>query len=96
MARFVLLLQFTEKGITNVKDSPSRADQFKAKAAQAGVTVEGPYWLLGEYDGLVVLSAPSEEKITALVLQLGSLGFVRTCLCRAYDEGEFKGLLGNV
>jgi uncharacterized protein with GYD domain len=96
MARFVLLLKFTEKGITGIKDSPNRADQFRAKAGQMGVTVESQYWLLGEHDGLMILSAPSEEKITALALHLGSLGFVRTCLCRAYDEGEFKGLLGNI
>jgi uncharacterized protein with GYD domain len=94
MSRFVMLLKFTEKGIAAVKDSPTRASQFKALAAQKGVTVEMHYWLLGEYDGMVVLSAPSEEPITALALHLGSLGFVRTCLCRAYDEGEFKGILG--
>lgn len=96
MARFVLLLKFTEKGITNIKDSPNRAQQFKAQAAQAGVHMEGQYWLLGEYDGLVVLSAPSEDKITALTLHLASLGYVRTCLCRAYDDNEFRGILGTV
>jgi uncharacterized protein with GYD domain len=95
MARFVLLLKFTEKGITHFKDSPNRAAQFKALATKAGVTVENQYWLLGKYDGLVVLSAPTEEKATALALQLGGLGFVRTCLSRAYDENEMKAILSE-
>ena len=96
MARFALLLKFTDKGVAAAKDSPTRAAEFASLVAKAGGKVEGQYWLLGEYDGLIVLSAPAEETVTALALQLGSRGFVRTCLCRAYDEGEFRALLGKV
>jgi uncharacterized protein with GYD domain len=96
MPRFALLVKFTDKGIAAVKDSLTRATDFKALAAKAGAKVEAQYWLLGEYDGLAVLSAPAEETVTALALQLGSLGFVRTCLCRAYDEGEFRSILGKL
>ena len=96
MARFVVLVQFTDKGVTAVKDSPTRAAQFKALATKRGVDVEAHYWLLGQYDGLLVLSAPAEETITALVLHLASIGFVRTCLCRAYDESEFQAILGKI
>jgi uncharacterized protein with GYD domain len=39
-----------------------------------------------------VLSAPTEEAVTVLTLQLASKGFLRTCLCRAYDESEFKAI----
>lgn len=96
MVRYAMLVKFTEKGIGNVKDSPTRAAAFRAAAAQAGATVEAQYWLLGEYDGLAILSAPQEETITALALQLGALGNVRTCLCRAYDEAEFKNILAKI
>jgi uncharacterized protein with GYD domain len=96
MARFVVLVKFTEKGVTTVKDSPTRASQFKALAAQKGVNVEVHYWLLGEYDGMLVLSAPAEETITALVLHLANLGFVHTCMCRAYDETEFRAVLAKM
>lgn len=96
MVRFVLFLKFTDKGIAAVKDSPTRASEFAALASRAGARVEAQYWLLGEYDGLIVLSAPSEDAVAALALQLGSRGFVRTCQCRAYDEGEFRTTLGKV
>jgi uncharacterized protein with GYD domain len=96
MARIVVLVKFTEKGITTVKDSPARASQFKALAAQRGVNVEAHYWLLGAHDGMLVLSAPDEQTITALVLHLANLGFVQTCMCRAYDEAEFQALLGKM
>jgi uncharacterized protein with GYD domain len=92
MARFLLLLKFTDKGIAQVKESPSRATAFREAAAKAGVTVEAQYWLLGEYDGAAVLTAADEPTATAAVLKLGSQGFVHTCLCRAFDEREFKAV----
>jgi uncharacterized protein with GYD domain len=95
MQRFVMLLKFTEKGMANVKDSPSRAAAFKEAAAKAGATVEAQYWLLGEYDGLIVLSAPDEATAAAVALKLGALGFVRTCLCHAFNETEFRSVLAK-
>jgi len=95
MARCALLLKFTDKGIAAVKDSPGRADAFRDLAAKAGAKIESQLWLHGEYDGLVILSAPSDEPLSALALQLGSLGFVRTSICHALTEDEFKAALGR-
>jgi uncharacterized protein with GYD domain len=91
-----MLLKFTDKGIDKVQDSPARAAEFRAAAARAGATVEGQFWLLGEHDGLVLLSAPDDATATGLALSLGRRGFARTCLCRAFDEAEFKALLAKV
>jgi uncharacterized protein with GYD domain len=44
MATFITLVKFTEQGI---KDSPKRADAFKAMAAKAGASVKSIYWTLG-------------------------------------------------
>jgi uncharacterized protein with GYD domain len=93
MARCVLLLKFTDKGIAEVKNSPARADAFRELAAKAGAKIEAQLWLHGEYDGLVIVSAPSEDIVSALALQLGSLGFVRTSICDALTEDEFKAAL---
>jgi uncharacterized protein with GYD domain len=96
MARCVLLLKFTDKGIAAIKDSPARADAFREAVAVAGAKVEAQLWMHGEYDGLVILSAPDEATLSALALQLGSRGFVRTTVCRAFDEAEFKATLTKV
>lgn len=96
MPRYALLLKFTDKGIANIKDSPNRADAFRAAAKKVGATVEGQYWLLGKYDGLVVMSAPDEAAATALALSLGQLDNVHTMLSRAFDETEFKAIVGKL
>ena len=95
MARSVLLLKFTDKGIAGVKDSPSRADSFRELAAKLGATIESQLWLHGEYDGLVIVAAPAAETLSALALQLGSLGYVRTTVCTALTEDEFKAALAR-
>ena len=95
MTRYVMLLKFTEKGLANAKESPARAAAFKAAATKAGANVEAQYWLLGEYDGISILNAPNEATATGVALNLASLGNVRTCLCRAFDEPEFKSLLAK-
>jgi uncharacterized protein with GYD domain len=96
MVRYALLIKFTEKGITHVKDSPKRGAAFKEMASKAGAKVEAMYWLQGDYDGLVVLSAPDESTAAGLTLSVAALGNVHTCLCRAFDEAEFKEVLKKV
>jgi uncharacterized protein with GYD domain len=96
MARFVMFHKFTEKGMAKIKDSPSRVAAFKAAAAKAGVTVEAVYWLLGEYDGIVIMNAPDEQTATAVALGVGAQGNIRTCLCRAFDEAECKAILAKM
>jgi uncharacterized protein with GYD domain len=88
-----MLIKFTDKGIMHIKDSPNRAIAFRGMAAKVGVTVEALYWLAGEYDGLAIINAPDEIAASALTLSVTALGNVRTCLCRAFDESEFKKIL---
>jgi uncharacterized protein with GYD domain len=96
MARFVMLLNYTDKGITQVKDSPKRADTFREWAAKHGATVELQLWTMGAYDGIAVVSAPDEKAIAALALGISQLGFVRSTTLRAFDESEFKVILGQM
>jgi uncharacterized protein with GYD domain len=96
MPRFVMLLKYTDKGISNISDSPKRADAFRALAAKHGAKVETQLWTMGQYDGLVVVTVPDEAAMAALALGLGKTDFVRSTTLRAFDEAEFQGVLGKV
>jgi uncharacterized protein with GYD domain len=93
MTRYLTLLRFTEQGAKNIKDSPSRALAFKATAAKAGVKIEGQYWTVGAYDGVVILSADDERSVLRTLTALAGEGNVRTETLRAFDEGEFSALV---
>ena len=96
MCRYLVLLNFTEKGVSAVNESIDRAEDFKQTAEQAGAQVEAVYWTVGPHDGAIVLRAPDEATAAGLVLGLGKSGSVRTCMMRAFDADEFAQVVGKV
>lgn len=95
MATFISLINLTEQGVKNVKESPRRAEAFKSMAASLGVTVKALYWTVGRYDLVVVTEGPEEAAATAL-MAAGSLGNVRTETMRAFNEEEISRIVGNI
>lgn len=92
MATFVVLLNWTELGIKNYKDSPSRADAFAAEMEKLGGKLKDVYWTLGPYDAVGVVQAPDDETITAAMLEIGSRGNTRSTTMRAFTRSEFEGI----
>lgn len=96
MSRYVLLLNFTEQGVTGIKDSPARAEAFRKSIEAAGGSVEFMSWTLGSVDGVVVFSVVDETTATALVLGLRKKGMVKTTMLRAFDATEFSAIASQV
>lgn len=90
---FVATVKFTQQGITSIRETVKRADNFKAVAKKIGVKVTDLFWTLGPFDGLVVFDAPDEETATAVMLHLGALGNVQTQTARAFRAAEMKKIL---
>jgi uncharacterized protein with GYD domain len=96
MATYVILANFTDQGIRNVKDTVKRADVFKEMAKKKDVKLRDIFWTLGAYDVVAIVDAPNDEAITGLGLSLGMQGNVRTQTLRAYSAGEIGKILGGV
>ena len=95
MATYISLLNFTDQGIRNIKDSPDRFGAFKALAEKLGVTVKSFHYTVGHYDMVVIVEGPEEAATTAL-LKVGSLGNVRSETLRAFSIDEAKRMIGNI
>jgi uncharacterized protein with GYD domain len=95
MATFISLLNFTDQGIRNIKDSPDRYGAFRAIAEKLGVTVKGGYYTMGHYD-LVVILEGTDEAVTTALLKAGSLGNVRGETLRGFSVDEAKKMIGNI
>ncbi len=95
MATFVSLVNWTEQGIKNFKDTAKRADAFAELVKKRGGSVKGIWWTLGEYDIVAVTEAPDDETATAVLLEVGSLGNVRTQTLRAFDRDEIQGIVAK-
>lgn len=88
MPTYIVLGNFTDQGIRNVKQTPKRADALRKAAAKRGITVTDVYWTIGHYDVVTIMEAPDDETLTELLLAVGALGNVRTQTLRAFSEEE--------
>jgi uncharacterized protein with GYD domain len=95
MARYIALLNFTEQGAANIKKSTARARAFDKLAEKAGVKVEGQYWTMGRFDGVLILSASDETKVLHLLTSLAALGNVRTQTMQTFTDTEFDEIVGR-
>ena|SRR5271155_4857254 len=93
MAAYCVLGTFTEQGVRNAKDSPKRADAFKAMAKKCGATVKELYWAQGQYDVVTILEAPDDLAVTSLSLSLGALGNIRTQTLRLFSPADMKTII---
>lgn len=93
MGTFIALLDYTDQGIRNIKNSPHRADRFSAMAEEAGAKVVAQYWTIGSHDGVLILDAPDDEVAASVLLALGASGNVRTTTLRAYEWADAQGLI---
>ena len=96
MVAYVVLANFTEQGIRNAKESPKRAEAFKAMAKTFGVTVREILWTQGRFDIVTILDAPDEESFMSLTLSLCALGNVRTESLRAFSADEMTKAVSDM
>jgi len=96
MAMYVMLINWTEQGVKEVKESPRRSQAFKQMAEGMGCTIHGVFFTMGRYDIAARLTAPDDETISALALKVAQLGNVRTETMRAYTEEEFAKIVEKI
>jgi uncharacterized protein with GYD domain len=96
MVTYLMLLNWTDHGIKNVKDSPKRLDGVKKLAKDMGGEVKGFYMTLGAHDLVLIVDLPNDEKVASFGLKLGSLGNVRSTTLRAYSEDDYRRIISGL
>jgi uncharacterized protein with GYD domain len=87
------MLNFTDKGIQNVKDTTKRAVAAKEAAKKIGVNMRDIFWTMGDCDLVCVLEAEDEQALTAFNLAIAMQGNVRSRSLRAFTAGEMDKIL---
>jgi uncharacterized protein with GYD domain len=88
MSDYILLINWTEQGISKIKESPDRYNSFKASVEKAGGKLIGGYYTFGEYDVIIIIEAPNDEVVMSLMLKVGSAGNVRTKTLKAFNAEQ--------
>jgi uncharacterized protein with GYD domain len=96
MKTYILLINYTDQGIRNVKESPARLDAARKAAEAMGGKLKEWYLVMGQYDAVVVAEAPSDEVMSRVNLSIAKLGNVRTQTLSALTETEYRKLAASL
>jgi uncharacterized protein with GYD domain len=93
MASFVVLVQWTERGIQDARETLERARQVGALAEQMGGRLTTLLWTQGAYDLVGIAEFPDDETFAAFALAVGMRGATRTESLRAFTAEEMGRIL---
>jgi uncharacterized protein with GYD domain len=93
MPTYVSLVNWTEQGVKNFRDTLRRAEDYRGLVEKSGGQVRQLLWTLGEYDVVVVADFPDDETATAVVLQTAAGGHVRTKTMKAFDADQMSAII---
>ena len=96
MPAYVSLFNFTAQGIKAVKGTVERTQMIKKAAEADGGRVIGVWWLMGQYDGILISEAANEESAARMVLAAGMAGNSRSVTMRAFSEDEMTKILAGL
>ena len=95
MPHYIILGNFTEQGIKNVRQVPKRDEEARRMIEQAGGKMQ-IYYTLGEYDFVAITEMPDDESMMRFLLQAGSLGNVCTKTLKAWTESDSTKVISQL
>ncbi len=96
MAKYVILVNWTEQGVANARDTVSRTEKARDLAKQHGSDFDLFLWTLGRHDVIAVLDAPDDETAAAIAMAVSGQGAIRTETLRAFTADEVGSIVGKL
>jgi uncharacterized protein with GYD domain len=91
MAKFVMLTTLTDEGRKTITENPARIKEVNKEVEAMGARILAQYAVLGPYDFVNILEAPSNEAISKVAIALGARGTLQTMTMAAMDVDVFVG-----
>ncbi len=89
MSMYVMLTTLTSEGRRTLKEKPERIKEVNQEVEKMGVKILQQYAVLGPYDFVNILDAPSNEVISKVAVELGSRGTIQTMTLPAVPIDDF-------
>jgi uncharacterized protein with GYD domain len=93
MATYVMLSTLTDEGRKTLKERPERLQEVNKEVEAMGARVMSQYALLGGYDFLNLIEAPTNEVMSRLAMELGARGTIKVTTFPAMEIGAFVEML---
>ena len=96
MSKYVLLLNWTDQGIRNVKDTVKRAESFRSYLEKRGGKLVDILYTFGQYDLIAVAELPNDETAMSVSFGTGALGNVRVTTLKAFGLDETRRVIDKL
>ena len=96
MPSYVLLMNYTDEGLRNIKYLPQHVNAIRQAVESAGGHLPCIYLTMGHYDLVAILEAPNDQVCASISLGLSSLGNVRSTTLKAFGEDELPEVADHI
>jgi uncharacterized protein with GYD domain len=93
MATYVMLSKLTDEGRKTLKERPERLREVNQEIEKMGARVVTQHAVLGVYDFINIIEAPSNEVIARISVELGARGTVQLTTLPAITIDTFTNML---
>ena len=77
MTKYIIISRLTDDGAKTLKRNSSRIKEVNKEVEKMGVTILSQYALLGAYDFVNIIEAPSDEVAAKIAIRLSATGAVQ-------------------
>jgi|SRR5262245_10602530 len=96
MATYIALVNFTDQGIRQIRQTTDRAKALINAASNLGIKVKDVFWTMGGYDAVLIAESANDDAVMTFAASMGSLGNIRTQTLRAFSAEEMNRVLANM
>lgn len=96
MPAYIALIDWTDQGVRDFKDSVDRYEAAQSAFESLGVRFTDVRWTLGAHDLVAAVEAPDDETLAAALLAVAAQGNIRTTTLRAFTGEEMRSIIGRV
>jgi uncharacterized protein with GYD domain len=96
MTTYISVMNYTDKGIQTVRDSPRRLDAAKKMLEDMGGRFRDCFMTMGAYDLILIYEAPDDAVSARFQLLLGAQGNVRTTTMKAFPDAAYREIIASL
>ena len=96
MTTYIMLINWTDQGVRDVKSSPKRLDAAKKLLGDMGGSFKQFYLTMGDCDMVGIVDAPDDAVVARFALMLGQAGNVRTRTMKAFPELAYREIIASM
>lgn len=96
MTTYIMLMNWTEQGAKNVRDSPKRLDAARKQLGEMGGSFKSFFLTMGEYDMVAVVEAPDDAVLARFALMLAANGNLKSRTLKAFPEFAYREIISSL